>query len=196
MRAVVGWVVAAVMLVLVVLSAGENRRLDAMHERRADSLARVAEAAKAAHEITKARNAEREIGDQKHADSLRRMIARARARFVVDTLVDTLVMVPPGIAQRYDDAFVRDTLLPMCEECAARLDSAVLAARAEREAATLLHDSQRKTLDWWVAHDKPHHSIRTKLQERISVGCGYGVTKVGNEVLAGPQCGVALRLWP
>jgi hypothetical protein len=137
----------------------------------------------------KARNAEREIGDQKHADSLRRLVATFKGRAPI--IVRDTVQMPVA-----EYVFITDTLVPKCALCAARLDSAVLAARAEREAATLLHSSLESRLQWWVRHDKPHHSLRTKLQERISVGCGYGITKVGSEVLAGPQCGLALRIWP
>ena len=96
------------------------------------SLAAARDAALHALDTIKARHAEREIRDQKHADSLRRLIARAyKATRDTDLIIraDT-VFVP---VEQY--LFIRDTVLPACEACASRLDSSVTANRIERTAA-------------------------------------------------------------
>jgi hypothetical protein len=136
-------------------------------------------------DTTLARNAERAVGWKKGNDSLRRVIASHRSRPPV-TIRDTV--------EQY--VYLVDSVIPRCEVCAARLDSAVLAARAEREAATLLLKSKDTQINWLIAHDKPHHSLRTKLRERVGLTVGYGVTSAGGQVYVGPQVGLSLRLIP
>lgn len=183
--------VALSLLAVLVIAAlcAENRDLSGNQKATLKLLAEES----AAHQFTldtlKARNAEREVGDQKHADSLRRIIATVRGRPPV--IVRDTVQMPVA-----EYVYITDTLLPKCEVCATRLDSAVLAARAEREAATLLLSSKDRELQWWAKHDKPHHSLRTKLRERVGFTIGYGVTSAGGQVYVGPQVGLSLRLIP
>ena len=184
-----GWAAAVVLSIILAANILQGRDAEGYDRAERERLQQESDARQYAHDTLKARYAELAVGWQKGNDSLRRVIARVRGmtyRAPGDTLVLTYTQV----------RYVTDTLLPACEVCAARLDSAVLAARAEREAATLLLKSKDTQIDWWVTHDKPHHSLRTKLRERIGLTISYGVTSAGGQVYVGPQVGLSLRLVP
>ena len=131
MKAPYQWI-GLLLLIAVAIGLCARRAPDQMSE--VATLAAARDAALHALDTIKARHAEREIRDQKHADSLRRLIARAyKATRDTDLIIraDT-VFVP---VEQY--LFIRDTVLPACEACAARLDSSVTANRIERTAAMI-----------------------------------------------------------
>lgn len=188
------WKLAAALVAVLVIAGlcAENRSLAANQRatlKENERLRAVSDAALHSRDTIKARNAEREIGWQKGTDSLRRVIATIRSRGVV-TRADTVLM---PVAEY---VYITDTLVRRCEECAARLDSAIAGNRLERDASSLVITSQQVQIDWWVKHDKPHHSTLNRLRDRFGVTCGYGIQKVGSEVHAGPQCGATIRLLP
>lgn len=128
----------------------------------------------------KARTAEQIISAKAESDSLKRLLSRA-PRVRVDTLRDT-VPVPKA-----EYVFIYDTVIPKCHLCALRTDSLVEAIQAERRIARHIEDGMRGE----IARLK-----RERLLDRVGVTVGYGVTKVGNDVKAGPQVGISVRVLP
>lgn len=123
----------------------------------------------------RARYAEREMQRQAENDSLKVLLRRPSPAPL--TLRDTLT----------EYVFLRDTLKPRCEQCAANQDSAKDDIEAERRAAQHIENLMRLE----IADLK-----RTRWYDRFSVGVGYGVTKVGPNIVAGPQVQFQLRVWP
>lgn len=131
----------------------------------------------------RARSVEREMRALASNDSLKLIIRgyKAAPPTKLITRADTVAHI----------IYVRDTLVPACEACSARQDS-LAADRAAERRAWFRVDSLRV-----VEYAGLRRKIaRGKLTSRIGLSCGYGVMKVGNDVKAGPTCGVSIRVWP
>jgi hypothetical protein len=125
----------------------------------------------------------------------------ATASAHVEQSVDTVRVRIASVKTLRDTLRIADTVA--VKEYLERTDSALNACTELANSCTLfratadtLIASQRTQIEWWVKHDKPHHSLRTKLRERIGLTVGYGVTSAGGQVYVGPQVGLSLRLVP
>ena len=125
----------------------------------------------------------------------------ATAASHVERAVDTVTVRVASVRTLRDTLRITDTLQVIAY--VARTDSALQACTelasscsSFRLTADSLLKSQQSVIDWWQRHDKPHHSLRTKLTERVGVTCGYGVTASQGQAYAGPQCGVTIRVFP
>jgi hypothetical protein len=87
--------------------------------------------------------------------------------------------------------YVRDTLIPRCEACAARVDSLVSQARAERRASDTLVSRLQGELS-----SVRRRASRQKALSRFGVSVGYGFQVQGHDVKVGPVLGVGLRVLP
>jgi hypothetical protein len=131
--------------------------------------------------IWQAKYAESETRAARAVDTVRVRVDRVR------TLRDTLRLTDTVMVREYVER--ADSALRACSELA---DSC---SQFRQDAAALIQ-SQRTQIEWWVRHDKPHHSLRTKLRERVGLYVGYGITSAGGQVSIGPQLGFGLRLVP
>ena len=140
----------------------------------AERAAKARDDALHALDTLRASHAQREVRDQKHADSLRALIARAYKAGRDTHLIiraDT-VLVPVA-----EYVYVRDTVLPACLVCAARLDSSVAANRIERTAATTALDASNAwgTQGYRLYYAEQRHAKRYKV--------ATGVALIGGVVL-------------
>lgn len=125
-----------------------------------------------------ARVAELETALDAKAETVR--VAVTRFRTVRDSvrLTDT-VWVKEFV--RVSDSTVRacSDLLTSCESFRASSGSLVRSLEVER--------------DFWK---RRYESSRPSFWDRLSVNCGYGVTRVRHNVYAGEQCGAHFQIWP
>lgn len=125
-------------------------------------------------DTTKARNAEREVRWSAENDSLRGVVQRARNGLNRAHIRHDTAFVPIT-----EWRYVVDTLIPECQRCAARSDSGIAQSRVER-----------------AITDTVIRLLRPRLRDRFGVTVGYGITKDGATLRAGPQVGVSVRVWP
>ena len=149
---------------------------------RGSDLEAALRAANHTRDTIRARNAEREVRWATDNDSLKQVLRRTKDN-------------PARVIVRHDTALVpvtewvriTDTVIPKCEQCAARLDSLVEQNESERRAALHVETLMRAEIV---------RLRRSHWYDRFSVGVGYGITKVGPEVYAGPQVQFQVRAWP
>ena len=138
----------------------------------AERAAKARDDALHALDTLRASHVQREVRDQKHADSLRAMLARARSSTARVKIIHDTAYLP--IASY---VYVRDTVLPACLICAARLDSSVTANRIERTAATTALDASNAwgQAGYRLYHAEQRHAKRYKV--------ATGVALIGGVVL-------------
>lgn len=178
-----GWVAALILALgwlgsCVVDSVGDEAR-----ERRSGALLRAAQ-----HTLDSTRVAHAQDFARYKAgnDSLRSVVTSFNQRIALVKVDAETLLVP-----RETFVYVTDTLVPKCEQCAARLDSAMERTADERRAANLYIDGLQAEL----ARVRQIQS-RKALTSRFGVSVGYGVMKVGEDVKAGPMIGLTVRAFP
>jgi hypothetical protein len=174
-----GWLVDLVLAcALVVQWAVTGQSVEAANRRTRDALH--------IRDTLKARHAEREVEAEAQADSLRAIVARAKSSTRVILRHDT-ALVPLT-----EYVYIRDTLIPKCEACAARVDSLVAQNRVERLASdryiSALQQDNKNLLK---------QRQRAKLTSRVGFFIGYGTQRRQDGLLfSGPILGFGVRILP
>ena len=173
MRAL-GWIGCVVLAVLLLVNIGQGR--DAQRYNRAER-----ERLEGQVSLWRARYAEAAVRVERDVDTVRVRVTSVKELRDTLNIRDTIQVLV--YLERADSA------LNACTELA---NSCALF----KVTADSLIASQRTELGWWVTHDKGHHSLRTRLRDRVGLTLGWGAAIAGGQVYVGPQVGISLRLAP
>lgn len=148
---------------------------------KADQLSRNAQASAYSRDSVLNINAQLMMRVPHVTDTVRQIVTTTR------TLRDSVMVFKTDTLMLERYVWQTDTLRARCLQCAALLDT-IKAQHADEQRAT-------ETFISFLQRDL-REAKREHWYDRFSVGVGYGVTKIGSEIHAGPQVQFHIRAWP